>query len=216
MSADDARFATRAVHAGPRARPDLRLGHPGDPPDLDLRAARAVGEFVEDYDYSRAANPTRARARARARRARGRPRRPRSPRGMAADARADHRGRARPATTSCSPTTSTAAPTGSSTRCSARWGLRLHDGRPDRPRRASPRAVRRRDAADLGRDADQPAAQRRRHRGRRRAQAATRSSPSTTRSPRRSTSARSSSAPTPSCTRRRSTSAGTPTPSAAR
>ena len=25
---------------GPRAGPDLRLGHPGDPPDLDLRAAR--------------------------------------------------------------------------------------------------------------------------------------------------------------------------------
>ena len=50
---------------------------------------------------------------------------------------------------------------------------------------------------------------------RRRARAATRSSPSTTRSPRRSTSARSSSAPTPSCTRRPSTSAGTPTSSAA-
>ena len=44
---------------GPRARPELRLGHPADPSDLHLRAARP-GEFVEDYDYARSANPTRA------------------------------------------------------------------------------------------------------------------------------------------------------------
>ena len=35
------RFATRAVHAGLEPDPTLRLGHPGDPPDLDVRPARA-------------------------------------------------------------------------------------------------------------------------------------------------------------------------------
>ena len=53
-------FATRAVHAGPDPGPDVRLGDPGDPPDVDLRPARGPGEFVEDYDYARSANPTRA------------------------------------------------------------------------------------------------------------------------------------------------------------
>ena len=48
-------------------------------------AQPAPGEFVEDYDYARSANPTRARARDGARRARGRPRASRSPRGMAAE-----------------------------------------------------------------------------------------------------------------------------------
>ena len=38
---EDARFATRAVHAGLEPDPSYRLGDPPDPPDLDLRAARA-------------------------------------------------------------------------------------------------------------------------------------------------------------------------------
>ena len=56
----------------------------------------------------------------------------------------------------------------------------------------------RRHAARVGRDADQPDAEGRRHPGRGRALAAARSSRSTTRSRRRSTSGRWSSAPTPS------------------
>ena len=70
----------------------------------------------------------------------------------------------------------------------------------------------------LERDADQPAAQHRRHRGgrRRRARGAAPRSSSTTPSPRPTCSSRSRSAPTSSCTRPRSTSAATPTSSAAR
>ena len=49
----------------------------------------------------------------------------------------------------------------------SRWGLTLRPRRPDRPRRRRRRAARR-DAPDLGRDADEPAAERRRRRGRRR------------------------------------------------
>ena len=65
-------------------------------------------------------------------------------------------------------------------------------------------------------DADQPAADVHRHRGRRRRSPtpAVRSSSSTTRSPRRTCSSRSRSAPTSSCTRPRSTSAATATWSA--
>ena len=45
-----------------------------------------------------------------------------------------------------------------------RWGLLEHPGRPERPRRR-PRGDPARDEDDLGRDADQPAARHRRHRG---------------------------------------------------
>jgi cystathionine gamma-synthase len=56
---DDARFATRAVHAG--LAPDPSYG--GVVPAIHQASTyvqRAPGEFVEDYDYSRSANPTRA------------------------------------------------------------------------------------------------------------------------------------------------------------
>ena len=96
-----------------------------------------------------------------------------------------------------------------------RWGLQLHDGRPDRPRRRRGGGHRRHEA-DLGRDADQPDAQGGRHRGDRRPQArrarggrqhvrhARLPAPAGARRRRRP------------CTRPRSTSAGTRTPSAAR
>ena len=56
---EDARFATRAVHAG--LEPDPSYG--GVVPAIHQASTyvqRAPGEFVEDYDYSRSANPTRA------------------------------------------------------------------------------------------------------------------------------------------------------------
>ena len=83
--------------------------------------SRRPGEFVEDYDYSRSANPTRAALE----RALGELEGGHGDRVLqrhGGRARADHRGLPAPATTSSSPTTSTAAPTGSSTRCSAAGG----------------------------------------------------------------------------------------------
>jgi cystathionine gamma-synthase len=56
---DDARFATRTVHAG--LTPDPSYG--GVVPAIHQASTYvqpAPGEFVEDYDYSRSANPTRA------------------------------------------------------------------------------------------------------------------------------------------------------------
>jgi cystathionine gamma-synthase len=56
---DDARFATRAVHAG--LEPDPSFG--GVVPAIHQASTyvqRAPGDFVEDYDYSRSANPTRS------------------------------------------------------------------------------------------------------------------------------------------------------------
>ena len=52
-------FATRAVHAG--LTPDPSYGSVIPPiHQTSTYAQRAPGEFVEDYDYSRSANPTRA------------------------------------------------------------------------------------------------------------------------------------------------------------
>jgi cystathionine gamma-synthase len=56
---DDARFATRTVHAG--LAPDPSYG--GVVPAIHQASTyvqQAPGEFVEDYDYSRSANPTRS------------------------------------------------------------------------------------------------------------------------------------------------------------
>jgi cystathionine gamma-synthase len=56
---DDARFATRTVHAG--LDPDPSYG--GVVPAIHQASTyvqKAPGEFVEDYDYSRSANPTRS------------------------------------------------------------------------------------------------------------------------------------------------------------
>lgn len=55
----DRRFATRAVHAG--LQPDPSYG--GVVPAIHQASTyvqRAPGDFVEEYDYSRSANPTRA------------------------------------------------------------------------------------------------------------------------------------------------------------
>ncbi len=56
---ENARFATRAVHAG--LQPDPSFG--SIVPAIHQASTfvqRAPGEFVEDFDYSRSANPTRA------------------------------------------------------------------------------------------------------------------------------------------------------------
>jgi cystathionine gamma-synthase len=54
-----ARFATRAVHAG--LEPDPSYGSVIPPiHQTSTYAQRAPGEFVEEFDYSRSANPTRA------------------------------------------------------------------------------------------------------------------------------------------------------------
>ena len=56
---DDADFATRAVHAG--LDPDPTYGSVIPPiHQTSTYAQRAPGDFVEDYDYARSANPTRA------------------------------------------------------------------------------------------------------------------------------------------------------------
>ncbi|HEY7967591.1 MAG TPA: aminotransferase class I/II-fold pyridoxal phosphate-dependent enzyme [Solirubrobacteraceae bacterium] len=52
-------FATRAVHAGLEPDPTYRSVIPAIH-QTSTYAQRAVGEFVEDYDYARSANPTRA------------------------------------------------------------------------------------------------------------------------------------------------------------
>jgi cystathionine gamma-synthase len=55
----DARFATRAVHAG--LEPDPAYGSIVPPiHQTSTYVQRAPGEFVDDYDYARSANPTRA------------------------------------------------------------------------------------------------------------------------------------------------------------
>jgi cystathionine gamma-synthase len=59
MSRDNWQFATRAVHAGLEPDPSFR----GVVPAIHQASTYvqpAPGEFVEDYDYSRSANPTRA------------------------------------------------------------------------------------------------------------------------------------------------------------
>jgi cystathionine gamma-synthase len=59
MSRDDWQFATRAVHAGLEPDPSYR----GVVPAIHQASTYvqpAPGEFVEEYDYSRSANPTRS------------------------------------------------------------------------------------------------------------------------------------------------------------
>jgi cystathionine gamma-synthase len=53
------RFATRAVHAGLTPDPSFGSVIPAIH-QTSTYAQRTPGEFVEDYDYSRSANPTRA------------------------------------------------------------------------------------------------------------------------------------------------------------
>jgi cystathionine gamma-synthase len=56
---DDKRFATRAVHAGLTPDPSYGSVIPAIH-QTSTYAQPAPGEFVEDFDYSRSANPTRA------------------------------------------------------------------------------------------------------------------------------------------------------------
>jgi cystathionine gamma-synthase len=56
---DDAQFATRAVHAGLDPDPHYGSVIPAIH-QTSTYAQRAPGDFVEDYDYARSANPTRA------------------------------------------------------------------------------------------------------------------------------------------------------------
>ena len=59
MSAEQDRFQTRAVHAG--LDPDPTYGSVIPPiHQTSTFAQKGVGEFVEDFDYARSANPTRA------------------------------------------------------------------------------------------------------------------------------------------------------------
>ena len=98
------------------------------------------------------------------------------------------------------------------------WGLDHSPARGLRRRRDAGRDRARQDQAGLGRDAHQPDAHHRRHRGARRPSPTTRARCSswTTPSPRPTSSSRSPWARTWSCTPRPSTSAGTATSSAAR
>ena len=53
------RFATKAVHAGLEPDPSFGSVIPAIHQTSTFRQP-AVGEFVEDYDYARSANPTRS------------------------------------------------------------------------------------------------------------------------------------------------------------
>ena len=175
---------------------------------------RAPGEFVEDYDYSRSANPTRRALEVALGELEG-GHGSAFASGMAADPRADHRRLLGAATTWSSPTTCTAAPTGSWTRCSpagaspTTWSTSATSTRSRRAIRPETRLVWVETPTNPALNVIDVAGGDRARRGR------TRSWRWTTRSRRPSTSARSSSAPARSCTRRRSTSAATPTRSAA-
>ena len=166
MSGDD--FRTRVVHAGLEPDPAWGSVIPAIHQSSTF-AQRAVGEVVEDYDYSRAANPTRSALE----RALG-------------DLEGGHgvglllghgrhpRARSPPRASAGDHVVIPADLYGGTYRLVDKvlsaLGPALHDGRPDRPRRPR-RGGRRRHAPDLGRDAHQPAAQRRRRRRGRRAQA---------------------------------------------
>ena len=207
-----------AIHAGQEPDPTDRRGRPADLPDLDVQAGR------------------RRRA---ARRLRVQPQRPTRPgrrwRSASPRSRAARRGLAFASGLAAEDTLLRTVCAPGRPRRHPRRRLRRHvpavrqgaraagaSSTPpvdaDRPRRGARRDPARPDQGGLGRDADQPAARHRRHRRarRRRARGARRCWSSTTRSPRRTCSSRSRSAPTSSCTRRRSTSAATPTSSAAR
>ena len=58
MTREGKRFATRAVHAGLEPDPHYRSVIPAIH-QTSTYAQAGVGDFVEKYEYSRAANPTR-------------------------------------------------------------------------------------------------------------------------------------------------------------
>ncbi len=146
---------------GPRARPALPLGHPGDPPDLDVRAAgaRRVPRGVRLRAHG---EPDAPRARGRAGRARGRARdgvrlRP------GRRARADHGGLRRRAITSCCRSDLYGGTFRLVDKILTRWGLRYTMvDQTDLDALAA--ALAPGDADRLDRDADEPAPRRRRRR----------------------------------------------------
>ena len=211
MQLDDARFDTRAIHAGQEFDPTTGAVIP--PVYLTSTYVQdGIGGLRNGYEYSRGGNPTRTaletqlaaleggdprplvrvgpRGRGRAAARRARTRRPRR----------DRQRRVR--------RNAPAHPQGL-----RRVGHPPHHRRHERPRRRARGDRARRHQGALGRDAVEPADEDLGHRGAR-PSSATRpacSSSSTTRSRRPRCSSRSRSAPTSSCTRPRSTSAGTPT-----
>ena len=206
-------FETRAIHAGPGARSGT--------PARSFRRSRLATTFAQDavgkhrgYEYSRSGNPTRtametcvaslegARAWPRASRAASRPRTRSCARSI-------------PATTSIIPNDAYGGTFRLVARVHERHGI-AWTACDLRDLDALDAAWQPETAHGLDRDADEPAALDRRHRGggRRSRTRARRGSSSTTRSRRRTCSNRSRSAPTRRCTRRRSTSAVTPTSSA--
>ncbi len=194
------------MHAGLTPDPSFRSVIPAIH-QTSTYAQPRPGEFVEDYDYARSANPTRAALE----RALGELEGGRAV-AFSSGLAAEHA----LITVVCEAGSHVVLPAdlyGGTYRLVdkvlTRWGLH-YDLVDQTDLEALERAVAR-DAADLGRVPDQPAAERGRHR---RASSAARGTPwslSTTRSPPPPTSARSSSAPTSSCTRPPSTSAATPT-----
>ena len=205
------RFATRVVHAG--LDPDPAFG--GVVPPIHQASTyvqKAPGEFVGDYDYSRSANPTRTQLEKALGELEG---------GHGTAFSSGMAGTHALITAVCTAGAHAIIPSdlyGGTYRLVdkvlSRWGLEytmVDQSDLD----AVAAAVRAGDEADLGRDADQPVAERRRRRGDRGAQGRRLRGGRQHVRDARSTSGRWSSAPTPSCTPRRSTSAGTPTPSAA-
>ena len=142
-------FETLAIHAGQEPGPADRRGRPADLPDLDLQAGRRR-RAARRLRVQPQRQPDPHRARGVPGRARGRP--PRAGVRVRPGRRghpAAH-GAAGPATTWSSPTTRTAAPTGCSPRCVARWGVELHAGRRSADLDAVRAAIRPNDQGRLG------------------------------------------------------------------
>ena len=159
----DAAFATRAVHAGLDPDPNFGSVIPAIHQTSTYAQTRAR-RLRRGLRLLALGEPHARRAGARAGRARGRPgqrvlerhgRDPRAHHGRRAGRRA-HRHPVRPLRRHVP----------ARRQGPHALGPALLDGRPDRPRRARRRRARRH-APHLGRDADEPAAERRRHRGRR-------------------------------------------------
>ena len=160
-------FSSRAIHAG--QEPDPTTGAVVTPIyQVSTYKQDGIGGLRGGYEYSRSREPDPDRARGVHRRPRGRVRAAsRSPPGWPARTPSSA-ACCVPATTSSSRPTPTAAPTGCSTRSPQPWGIELRH-RPTSPTstRCAPRSART-TRMRLGRDADQPAARHRRHRGPRR------------------------------------------------
>ena len=147
-----------------RARPDDRGGDPADLRDLDLQAGRRrraprrlrVQPLGEPHPHRPRGRHRGARGRRARVRVRVRPRRRGHGHPLALQ---------RPATTWSSRTTRTAARSGCSTRSRTVWGARAQPRAGVRRRRRARRDPARQDQDGVGRDAHQPAAQHRRHRG---------------------------------------------------